>query len=141
MEHLSARIWLQLLRKQPRLTATTSILLPVAAPCYIVSTSAGRDPSKVCPTDSLVRISREMDDVSAGNCAKAGGAKRRRRRRKRREKTGRGWSGKVYYRRRPGSSSPRLALEILHGVSSSIKGHVIFRGRDGESRAERNFEP
>lgn len=80
-----------------------------------------------------------MDDVSAGNCAKAGeqrgggggGG----------EKTGRGWSGKVYYRRRPGSSSPRLALEILHGVSSSIKGHVIFRGRDGESRAaKRNFE-
>lgn len=29
------------------------------------------DPGKVCPTDSLVRISREMDDVSAGNCAKA----------------------------------------------------------------------
>ncbi|KAK9309656.1 hypothetical protein QLX08_000857 [Tetragonisca angustula] len=29
------------------------------------------DPGKVGPTDSLVRISREMDDVSAGNCAKA----------------------------------------------------------------------
>lgn len=49
------------------------------------------------------------------------------------EKRTRGWSGKVYYRRRPGSSSPGVALEILHGVSSSIKGHVIFRGRDGES--------
>lgn len=81
-----------------------------------------------------------MDDVSAGNCAKAGEQRAggREEERKTAKKRVRGWSGKVYYQRRPGSSLAGLALEILHGVPSSIKGHVILRGRDGES-LKRNF--
>lgn len=71
-----------------------------------------------------------MHDVSAGNCTKAcvqraGGEDGREEREDGVEKCIIGGP--------QGSSSPELALEILRGVPCSIKGHVIFRGRGGES--------
>ncbi|KOX73042.1 hypothetical protein WN51_01764 [Melipona quadrifasciata] len=116
-EYLSDRIWLQLLRRQPRLTATTSILLPVVASCYIVG-SRGR-----WTTSRQVIARKPVEQRAAGE---------REEEEKRVE-----WKS-VLSERRPGSSWAGLALEILHGDPSSIKGHVVLRGRDGES-PKRNF--
>ncbi|KAG7213670.1 hypothetical protein KM043_002914 [Ampulex compressa] len=83
-------------------------------PCGVVlhrgyaGRASGVDPGKVRPTDSLVRISWEMDGVSAGNCTKARAA------RSKEKELGHGRKGKVYYRGCP--ARDELALEILRDL-------------------------
>lgn len=64
-ERLSACIWLQLLRRQPRLAATTSILLPVAASCYIVGAASERR-SRQSLSDRLLSQDLEGDGRRLG---------------------------------------------------------------------------